>query len=356
LEDLLTLAIPLLREAQRRRPRTGPGRKPEYDDWKIATLIVCGVLKMKKSKSAQYEFARENESLFKRLLGIDRLPARSTYFDRYQSAGPLAQEAIRLQGRVALREHVADATAVAADKSLIKARGPVWHQSYRKRGMVPKGLRGLDRQAAWGYSDYHDWTWGYGLEAVVTAPQKRSGTAAFPLLASVDVASFNEQTSFAAKVPQLPASTRCVVLDKGYDADRLADLVEMRTPPADPCGTWRRRRPCRHYLCPPRDGCVGSCVRRGAREHKRQRRLTRVAYLRGRRGRALYARRKFSVEPFNAILKRMFQLDEHVWHRGLGNNRTQILTAIFSYQLLVRYHRKCCGRRDAQVQYLLDRL
>ena len=34
-------------------------------------------------------------------------------------------------------------------------------------------------------------------------------------------------------------------------------------------------------------------------------------------------------------------LDDRVWHRGLGNNLTQLLTAMFAYQLLVRY--QLCG-------------
>lgn len=360
LEELLTLAVPLLRDAQRQCPRTGPGRKPDFDDWQIAALIVVAVLKMKKTKSAQYRLVVQNQELFKRRLGLDRLPCRSVFCDRYPRCWPLVQAAIRLQGRLALREHVADAAVVAVDKSLETACGPVWHKRDRKRGVVPKGLRGLDRQAAWGYSDYHDWVWGYGFEVVVTAPSKRSGTAAFPLLASVDVASVNEQLSLAAKVPQLPRSTRDVLVDSGYDGDDLADRIELRRQPpvSSAPDQWRRwrRRPCRHYLCPPRNRGVGDCVQRGMRERRRQRRLARYAFLRGRRGRALYARRKLTVEPFNGTFKRMFELDEHVWHRGLGNNRTQILTALFCYQLLVRYQHKCCGRRDAQVQYLLDRL
>ncbi len=357
LEELLTLAIPLLRQAgQRQCPRTGPGRKPMYEDWQIAVLILAGVLKMRKSKSAQYRLFLANAELLKRLLGVSRLPSRSVFCERYKACWPLVQEAIKLQGRAALREHVTDATVAAEDKSLVTARGPVWHRNDRRRGVVPKGLRGLDRQADWGYSDYHDWVWGYGFDVVVTAPPKRSGKAAFPLLASVDVASLNEQRAAAVKLPQLPASTRCLVIDKGYDADTLADAMEMRGPaPADPT-CWRCRSPRRHYLCPPRDGRVGSCVRRGAREQKRQRRLARFDFLRGRRGRSLFARRKTSVEPFNARFKNMFELDEHVWHRGLDNNRTQILTAIFCYQLLVRYHHLRRGGRDAQVQYLLDRL
>ncbi len=356
LEELLTLAVPLLRQAQaRQQPRTGPGRKPLYEDWQVATIILAGVIKRRKSKSAHFRMIAANADLFRRLLGREQLPGRSAFFERYKRVWPLVQEAIKLQGRAALREHVADAEAVAADKTLVAARGPVWHRRDRARGEVPKGLHGLDREADWGYSDYDGWTWGYGMELVVTAPPKRSGFAAFPLLGSADAASLNEQRAFAAKVPHLPASTRHVDVDKGYDGDGLADAVERRGPrPADPSLPWPFRSPRRHYLCPPRNGRVGVTAHRGAREAKRQRRLARVKFLRGRRGRAIYARRKTSVEPFNAILKQMFELDEHVWLRGLDNNRTQLLMAVFCYQLLVRYNHKSCGRRDAQVQYLLD--
>src|SRR5690242_2507130 len=164
LDEMLTLAVPLLRDAQRQCPRTGPGRKPDYDDWKLAAMIFCAVLKKKKSKSAQYVLVCQNADLLTRRLDLDRLPARSTFFDRYARVWPLVREAIRLQGRLALREHVADAAVVAADKSLVPARGPVWHKRDRQRGEVPKGLRGVDREAAWGYSDYHDWVYGYGFE------------------------------------------------------------------------------------------------------------------------------------------------------------------------------------------------
>src|SRR5579883_2246830 len=135
LEQLLTFAIPHLREAQRQCPRTGPGRKPQYEDWQIATMILAGVLKMRKSKSAQYRLIVAEAELLKRLLGVDRLPCRSVFCDRYKRCWPLVREAIKLQGRVALREHVADATAVAADKSLLPARGPVWHRRDRCRGV-----------------------------------------------------------------------------------------------------------------------------------------------------------------------------------------------------------------------------
>jgi hypothetical protein len=61
------------------------------------------------------------------------------------------------------------------------------------------------------------------------------------------------------------------------------------------------------------------------------------------------------VEPFNQWFKALFEMDQRVWHRGLGNNQTQILAAIFAYQLLVRYnhHR---GNKNGRIRCIMDAL
>jgi hypothetical protein len=46
-------------------------------------------------------------------------------------------------------------------------------------------------------------------------------------------------------------------------------------------------------------------------------------------------RRGVRVESFNDWLKSRFDLHHHAWHRGLDNNRTQLLGAILTYQLLM---------------------
>ncbi len=68
-----------------------------------------------------------------------------------------------------------------------------------------------------------------------------------------------------------------------------------------------------------------------------------------------YTRRSLSVEPFNEWFKSLFGLSQTVWHRGLENNRTQLLGAIFCYQLLLCYNRRC-GNKNGQVQWILDTL
>lgn len=39
----------------------------------------------------------------------------------------------------------------SADKMMLRARGPVWHQKQKRRGLMPQGLRGVDRDAAWAH-------------------------------------------------------------------------------------------------------------------------------------------------------------------------------------------------------------
>ena len=61
------------------------------------------------------------------------------------------------------------------------------------------------------------------------------------------------------------------------------------------------------------------------------------------------------VEPFDEWFKSLFELDDRVWHRGLDNNQTQLLAALFAYQVLVRYnHRR--GNDNGQVHWILDTL
>ena len=198
LADLVRLAIAPCRQAardQQQLSRRGAGRPPEFEEWQIAVLIFVAVANRRKSKSAQWRFLSQHAAELTRLLSLPRMPARSTYMERYTRAHRLLAPAVMRQGRLALREHVGEARTVAADKSLIAARGPVWSKRRRKRGERPVGV---DDQAAWGKSAHDGWVWGYSYEVVVCCAT-RAGRAVLPLLASADVASRREHRSFAEK-------------------------------------------------------------------------------------------------------------------------------------------------------------
>ena len=239
LAALVRMAIPLCRAAERQCPRTGPGRPPDFADWVIAVLIMTAVLKKKKSKSAQYRFLQEHRRELMAWLGLGAFPSRTTYFDRYRRAHRLFRAAIRRQGEKAVAEGIADPQTVAVDKSLIPARGPLWHKRDRAAGRIPRRLRGVDRDSTWGYSEYQGWVQGYSYEVVVTASE---GSTVFPLLASADTASTKEFASFESKIDQLPEETEHVVADAGYDKNEFGDRIEYDA---------RGSRTGRRFICPP---------------------------------------------------------------------------------------------------------
>jgi len=346
LVELVEMAVPLLREAEHRFPRTGPGAKPEIPDWLVGVLIMVAILKRKKSKSAQFRFLSEpeNRRQIATATGCRQFPSRSTFFRRYRRAHRLFRAGIRLQGETAISEGIADVRNVAVDKSMIAALGPPWHQQDRKAGKVPAGV---DRDSTWGYSEHDKWVYGYSYEIVVSATP---GSTVFPLLASVDSASAAEVRTFADKISQLPSGTRTVAADSGYDANTLGERVEYNE---------TGRRTGRHFLCPQNPRNTGKrklkrCTT-ADQAHSRRLRSDRKRFLTSPRGRCLYARRKKTVEPFNQWFKSLFELDAHVWHRGVENNRTQILAAIFAYQLLVRHNYRA-SRKNARLRWIMDAL
>jgi hypothetical protein len=344
LRELFALAGVACRQAQHEKPRVGPGRKPLIADWEIATLIAIAVASRRKSKSAQYRYLCSKLTLLLHL-GISRFPSRTTYFDRYRRASGILQQAVQIEGRLAVRRGWASARIAAVDKSLIAAQGPPRHQRKGRKATVKRA----DNEAGWGKSEHDGWVYGYGYEAVVSAGN--SGPV-WPLLASVESANCKETISFRDKVAKLPRSTMFVLADRGYDADDLCEAIEWT---ADGNRTGRR------FVCPqiqranarrtPRRIWKQSAHRRRRREHREARNL----YLQSQTGQKIYARRRETSEPFNSWLKERFELQHHVWHRGLANNRTQILAAVFVYQLLLHQNRRH-RKKDGSISWILDAL
>jgi hypothetical protein len=344
-EALVRMAMPLLQEAERQHPRKGPGAKPIIRDWIIAALIMIAILARKKSKSAQYRFLLAKQAEIALWLDTADMPSRSGYFRRYARSYNLYKTAVELQGRLAVEENVTDPTQVSVDKSLIATHGPPWHQRLRRAGKTPAGV---DQDAAWGYSEHDGWVYGYSYEVVVSSTLDAT---VFPLLASADVASACETQTFTGKIAQISPETHFISADAGYDANHLGEQIEYDE---------RDRKTGRHFLCPENPRNAGRPKRKygGAdtsRAKSRERRRQRRKYLESSKGQRLYARRKKTVEPFNQWFKCLFELEHHTWHRGLSNNRVQLLAAIFAYQLLVRYNYRN-GNKNGRLTWIIDRL
>ncbi len=144
--------------------------------------------------------------------GLDVVPHRTTLLRRYRQLAPWLNELIVAIGHWAqdldpfpdtqhqsgheMPESTPSSHTYIEDKSLFRAKGPVWHQKDRVAGQVPTGLRGLDQDASWSKSAYHGWVYGYGLHLTVNAHS-------FPLLAQVETASVSESQVVGDKAQRL---------------------------------------------------------------------------------------------------------------------------------------------------------
>lgn len=347
LGELIDLAVPICRMGEASAPPRGPGRPFEIPDRAFAVLVLIALAKRLDTKSSQYRFLAAHSGVLVRRLGLERFPARSTYFARYRSAHAVLGAALAAHtAHAAKRRHV-EVRCAAADRTLIAAAGPVRHPERKgRRGRKGRRRRGIDDEAAWSRST-RGWVYGFGLEVIVSAP---ADGVVWPMLASVDPANVREARTLPPKLPRLPGRTRYLLVDAGYDGNDLADALERD---ADGAPTGRRmigpqqRRHNRY------GGRKREWRESRRRRDRRARREKRRAFFDSKFGRSLYKRRGKTVEPFFGRFKSLFGLDEHARHRGLDNNRTRLLGALLLYQILLVYNR-IKGRRDAEVKWILD--
>jgi hypothetical protein len=193
-------------------------------------------------------------------------------------------------------EKYISAQVVSADKSLHEARGPLWHKKHRERGVIPKKLRGVDRESAWGISPYHGWVQGYAEHTIVNATP---GEARFPLDCTASAANMAENHVLVTRLAFLPASVTKALLDGSYDDDAvfsacreagIAPIVNMERPKraADPTRQWAWR-----------------LRRKKTNGH-------------------LYSSRRITIEPTFGNSKRSFE-NHRVWFYGLRRNQTHLV-------------------------------
>lgn len=151
-----------------------------------------------------------------------KIPHRTTLSRRYKALYPVVQDFIRFLGKWA--EYLGGEfrrTELFEDKSLFKARGPVWHREWRKRDEVPKGLRNLDKDASWSYSEHHGWVYGYGIHLTVTV-------SGFPADVIVETASVSESEVIDRKAGFIKdTEPRSVTADNSYcNLSRIREWAE----------------------------------------------------------------------------------------------------------------------------------
>jgi Transposase DDE domain len=202
--------------------------------------------------------------------------------------------------------------AVAADSTVLRARGGVWHQKHREAGVVPHSS--IDTEAHWTKSGWHGWVYGWKLHLITVVAQ-----VWIPLAAELTPANADDSAE-AAKLMvmgkcDLPADMRYVLGDQHYNTPLLRAVCTLR-------GWWL------------------------------------VATHRGKRlktdmgvevRRIFHKLRSVAMENFNEHFKGIFDGHACVPTKGLVATRRFALGAIFVYQLALLYRFEHLGLRGCDL-------
>src|SRR5215208_4107705 len=164
--DHLLLLVQQVRSHYTEPPPEGkPGRPRTYSGLSFLLLAVVAVTP-RTFKGLELRRLLEKDARLRQELGFERVPHRRTIERRLAALQPEAEAQVAALGQQIVEQvEPADGLPVAAsiDGRMYEAQGPKWHQKQRKEGLIPRGLRAVDSESAWGKSGYRGWVQGYRL-------------------------------------------------------------------------------------------------------------------------------------------------------------------------------------------------
>lgn len=174
---------------------------------------------------------------------------------------------------------------VSGDKMMHRAVGPVWHRKQQRQGIIPKGLRGLDREATWSSSQSDRWVYGHGTFCWVAHDPVMLG--AFKGMPN----SGHEAKRLWLETGKLTGLVETVLMDSKADDQALFREFQRQR------GMWLLTAPRRH-------------------RHPTAERQRMIEILQQPEHRERYRERSHTVEPRQGLLKEIFRtralLD--AWH------------------------------------------
>jgi hypothetical protein len=178
---------------------------------------------------------------------------------------------------------------ISADKMMNKARGPVWHKKHKQQGIIPKGLRGIDRQATWCKSNADGWVYGHGSFTITS--HKHPVLGCFMWMQN----SANEAKRLWRETFYVKEHIDFVAMDsKADDFDLFRELQRQRK--------MNLITYCRQNM------------------DKSPRRKKMIQFMQKPKHQKIYRERSYRVEPMQGIVKDIFDLNR-CWMRGEQNNR-----------------------------------
>lgn len=315
--DLVWKPIPSTKQAQ--------GAPKTYDKKMLFKVYIVSICKKQFSRRGLWRYLQTNPTIVA-ACGLPKVPHRRTLDRRIAEIAPHGEEQIRALGLVLSLEDVTDSTTSASDGSVFEAKGPVWHKSDKDVGRMPEGLSGLDQEADWIYSPYHEWVYGYKAHVSATV----ATTTVRIVLDATVTGSSCESHILTERVEHLADIVQTLLLDAGYDDGKLIERCEQ-------CGI---------EALVPLSKAIGVSTSQKRRE--------RAAYLQSDIGKARYRQRATSIEPFFGTIKGLFGLDP-LPIQGTSKVSAFILLALYAWNLIVLYN-FINDRPLGQVKSVLDTL
>jgi hypothetical protein len=286
-----------------KRPR---GRPQTYSERLIMKAWVIMMIRRLYTASALPAFLDQADAVAVRLrLLLDehgRVPCRRTWERRLAILPPSVPGLIGYSGRhLVARVHpwATHGRAVAVDSTPLATGGGVWHKKHRGQGVAPPSS--LATQAGWSQSGWHGRWHGWKLHSAVPV-----GSVWIPLAAELTVANRGDNEIAPLLLKQLPGEVRDVLGDTQYNDSEVRRQCHGRG-----CGPVATRR----GTSPHHDGGVE--VRK-----------------------ILHKLRSQAIEPFNGLVKHVFEWRVKMPVKGVHRSQLLALGAVVVYQLVWLYQQE----------------
>ena len=170
-----------------------------------------------------------------------------------------------------------------------RAKGPVWHKKQKEKGIIPKGLRGIDKEATWCTSNADGWVYGHGSFCFASHTTPFLGCFIWMKNSSNEAKRLWFETShYKGLVDYVAMDSKADDYDLFRELNRQRKMTLITYCRKNMDKTAERRKMIKVMKKP---------------EHKQ-----------------IYKERSYRVEPMQGLVKEIFDLDR-CWMRGDKNNR-----------------------------------
>ena len=192
----------------------------------ICCLVVMVAKKLKVRSLHKVLLSQENDAVM--LTSVipfpgGKIPNRRTFDRRFKQSLLSIQLYMLLAVAFLVKQVHLGIARLSLDNRMFPAVGAIWHRKDQKRGIIPRGVRNVDKTAGWGVSHYRGWVFGHGLDVFVT-----TGKLVLPVVAFARTLVIRGNTATKQFAKLLPKAKKGVVAaDAEYLDQKLADVLSQ---------------------------------------------------------------------------------------------------------------------------------